>query len=182
MPDLEKDFFSNPTSSLLTIKCAPWYLDKTMLIGDAAHAIVPFYGQGMNAGFEDCRILNRIIIKHKSNWAKIFPEYQKKRKENTDAIAKLALLNFIEMRDFVADPDFQLRKKIEALIHQRIPEYLPLYTMVTFTDIPYSDVLKKADLEDQMMQEILSIKQIKKIWNTERGWKEMKKIYKRYFK
>jgi kynurenine 3-monooxygenase len=86
------------------------------------------------------------------------------------------------MRDFVADPDFQLRKKIEALIHQRIPEYLPLYTMVTFTDIPYSDVLKKADLEDQMMQEILSIKQIKKIWNTERGWKEMKKIYKRYFK
>ncbi|HXA01319.1 MAG TPA: hypothetical protein VNW99_04980, partial [Cytophagaceae bacterium] len=141
----------------------------------------PFYGQGMNAGFEDCRILNGIIKTHKNNWERAFPEYQKKRKENTDAIAELALLNFIEMRDLVADPEFQLRKKIEAIIHQRIPEYLPLYTMVTFTDIPYSEVLKKAEIEDEMMKEIMGIKQIKKIWNTEKGWKEVKKIYKKYF-
>jgi kynurenine 3-monooxygenase len=181
MPDLEKDFFDNPTSSLVTIKCAPWYFEKTMLIGDAAHAIVPFYGQGMNAGFEDCRILNQIITKHKSNWKKTFPEFQKKRKENTDAIAELTLLNFIEMRDLVADPEFQLRKKIEAVIHQRIPEYLPLYTMVTFTDIPYSEVLKKAEIEDEMMKEIMGLKEIKKIWNTEKGWKEMRKVYKKYF-
>jgi kynurenine 3-monooxygenase len=181
MPDLEKDFFGNPTSSLVTIKCTPWYFERTMLIGDAAHAIVPFYGQGMNAGFEDCRILNQVITKHKNNWKKIFPEYQKKRKEHTDAIAELTLLNFIEMRDLVADPEFQLRKKIEAIIHQRIPEYLPLYTMVTFTDIPYSEVLKKAQVEDEMMKEIMSIKQIKKIWNTEKGWKEIKKVYKRVF-
>ena len=181
MPDLAKDFLANPTSSLVTIKCSPWYFEKTMLIGDAAHAIVPFYGQGMNAGFEDCRILNQIISKNKNNWSKIFPEYQKKRKANTDAIAELTLLNFIEMRDLVADPEFQLRKKIEAVIHQRIPEYLPLYTMVTFTDIPYSEVLKKAEVEDQMMEEIMAIKQIKKIWNTEKGWREIEKIYKRYF-
>jgi kynurenine 3-monooxygenase len=181
MSDLEKDFFANPTSSLVTIKCSPWYFEKTMLIGDAAHAIVPFYGQGMNAGFEDCRILNQIITKNKNNWKKIFPEYQKKRKENTDAIAELTLLNFIEMRDLVADPEFQLRKKIEAIIHLRIPEYLPLYTMVTFTDIPYSEVLKKAHVEDEMMKEIMSIKQIKKIWNTEKGWREIRKVYKKYF-
>jgi kynurenine 3-monooxygenase len=181
MPDLEKDFFANPTSSLATIKCAPWYFERTMLIGDAAHAIVPFYGQGMNAGFEDCRILNQTITKYKSNWEKILPEYQKKRKENTDAIADLTLLNFIEMRDLVADPEFQLRKKIEAIIHKKIPLYLPLYTMVTFTDIPYSEVLRKAGIEDAMMKEIMSIKQIKKIWNTEKGWREIKKIYKRYF-
>jgi kynurenine 3-monooxygenase len=182
MPSLEKDFFENPTSSLVTIKCFPWVLnDKVALIGDAAHAIVPFYGQGMNAGFEDCRILNGIIKKHKGNWNKIFTEYQNKRKPNTDAIAELALNNFVEMRDLVANPAFQLRKKIEALIHERYKQYLPLYSMVTFSDMSYSEALARSLEEDKMMAEILKIKGISKSWNTEKYWKLIFKIVKKYF-
>jgi kynurenine 3-monooxygenase len=182
MPTLEKDFFENPASSLVTIKCFPWVLnDKIALIGDAAHAVVPFYGQGMNAGFEDCRILNGIIKKHKGNWSKIFKEYQSQRKINADAISELALHNFIEMRDLVANPQFQLRKKIEGLIHQRYPKYLPLYSMVTFNDMPYSDALALSLKEDKMMEEIMAIKGIDKGWETEKYWKMIQKIIKKYF-
>ncbi|MCW5910245.1 MAG: FAD-dependent monooxygenase, partial [Cyclobacteriaceae bacterium] len=110
MPTLLKDFKSNPTSSLVTVKCYPWVRNKTLLIGDAAHGIVPFYGQGMNAGFEDCRILNDLLNQHRDNWDIALPEFQKLRKPDTDAIAQLALDNFIEMRDLVADADFLLRK------------------------------------------------------------------------
>src|SRR5260221_12511374 len=106
-------FMSTPASSLVTVKCFPWAKNKTLLIGDAAHAIVPFYGQGMNAGFEDCRVLNQ-LLDHTNDWPGLFNEFQKLRKPDTDAIAQLALDNFIEMRDLVGDPKFLLRKKIEA--------------------------------------------------------------------
>ncbi|HZX74172.1 MAG TPA: NAD(P)/FAD-dependent oxidoreductase, partial [Cyclobacteriaceae bacterium] len=133
MPELLDNFKSNPTSSLVTIKCFPWVKNKTLLIGDAAHGIVPFFGQGMNAGFEDCRILNQLLDKHHDDWQKASEEFQQLRKPDTDAIAQLALENFIEMRDLVADEDFLLRKKIEAKLHELYPEkWIPLYSMVTF--------------------------------------------------
>ncbi len=135
IPTLEEDFFNNPTSSLVTVKCFPWIRnDKFALIGDAAHAIVPFFGQGMNCGFEDCSVLNSLIEKHNDNWSEILPEYQSLRKPDGDAIADLALNNFIEMRDKVADPQFLLQKKIEAAFSKKYPDkWIPLYSLVTFS-------------------------------------------------
>ena len=118
MPTLLKDFFHNPTSSLVTVKCFPWAKNNTLLIGDAAHAIVPFFGQGMNAGFEDVRELNALLDFFSDDWTQVLPAFQAQRKPNADAIAQLALDNFIEMRDLVNDPEFILRKKIEAKLHQ----------------------------------------------------------------
>ena len=113
MPTLELDFAHNATSSLVTVKCFPWVReeDRFALIGDAAHAIVPFFGQGMNCGFEDCAVLNGLMEKFEDNWDRIMPEYQRLRKPDGDAIADLALNNFVEMRDKVADPKFLLQKK-----------------------------------------------------------------------
>ena len=183
MPTLKKDFFSLPPSFLVTVHCHPWiYKDKIALIGDSAHAITPFYGQGMNAGFEDCRILNEIIGQKKNDWETIFAEYQSQRKENADAIAELALQNFIEMRDHVNDAYFILRKKIEAKIHQKHPAYLPLYSMVTFSDLPYKQALLLGKEHDQMVNEVMQLKDIERTWETEEGWKEIEKIVSAYIK
>jgi len=182
MPNYIDDYFSNPESSLITLQCFPWYYDNTLLIGDAAHAITPFYGQGMNAGFEDCRILNEHIQKEKGNWNSTFVAFQNERKKNGDAIAKLALQNFIEMRDLVGDPTFLLRKKIEAVIHQKIPSYLPLYTMVTFSDISYSDAFEKGLQHDKLMEEIMKIENIEHLYLEEEGWKKIERVISRYSK
>jgi len=158
MPSLEGDFFDNPTSSLLTVKCFPWVVDeKVALIGDAAHAIVPFFGQGMNCGFEDCSILNGLIKKHNDKWPAIFSEYQTLRKTDADAIAELALNNFIEMRDKVADPLFLLQKKIESRLHEKFPEkWIPAYSQVTFSpNIRYSDALKNGKRQDNIMRAVM---------------------------
>ncbi|MBL7742423.1 MAG: FAD-dependent monooxygenase, partial [Chitinophagaceae bacterium] len=135
MPELEDEFFNNPTSSLVTVKCYPWVReDKFALIGDAAHAIVPFFGQGMNCGFEDCSVLNGLMDKHGDDWETILDQYQQLRKPDGDAIAELALNNFIEMRDKVADPKFLLQKKIEARLHDKYPmKWIPAYSQVTFS-------------------------------------------------
>jgi kynurenine 3-monooxygenase len=128
MPTLQEDFRDNATSSLVTVRCYPWVKNKTLVMGDASHGIVPFFGQGMNAGFEDCRVLNELLDKHSDHWKATLAEFQQLRKPDTDAIAKLALDNFVEMRDLVADPDFQLRKKIEAKLHSLFHEkWIPLY-------------------------------------------------------
>jgi kynurenine 3-monooxygenase len=166
MPDFLKDFEQNPTSSLITVKCFPWVRNKTFLIGDAAHGIVPFYGQGMNAGFEDCRILNELLSKHNDNWESVLPEFQNVRKPDTDAIAQLALDNFIEMRDLVADADFLLRKKIEAKLHQLYPEtWIPLYSMVTFNDnIRYSEAYSKGQKQKRIMDEVMKQPDIFENW------------------
>ncbi len=167
MPTLEQDFFGNPTGSLMTVQCFPWtWKNKMMMIGDAAHAIVPFYGQGMNCGFEDCVELNELINKHNHDWEKIMPAYQEQRKPNSDAIAELALANFIEMRDLVGHPDFLLRKKIEAAFSDKHPDkWIPLYTMVTFSDLPYSVALSEGKKHDAIMDKIMAIPGIGNKWN-----------------
>jgi kynurenine 3-monooxygenase len=166
MPTLLDDFRTNPTSSLVTMKCFPWSKNNTMLIGDAAHAVVPFYGQGMNAGFEDCRILNQLLDQHSDDWQKVIPLFERERKPDTDAIAQLALDNFIEMRDLVADPDFLLRKKIESKIHQLHPDkWIPLYTMVTFSpEIRYSNAYAIGQKQRAIMDKIMQIPGIENSW------------------
>ncbi|MBI5727121.1 MAG: FAD-dependent monooxygenase [Ignavibacteriales bacterium] len=156
MPGLLNDFFENPTGTLITVKCYPWCLNgKTALLGDSAHAIVPFFGQGMNAAFEDCTYLNECIDKYPGQWDKIFSAYQQMRKPNTDAIADLAQENFIEMRDLVADERFQLKKKIESLLYKKYPEvFIPKYTMVTFLRVPYSTALKRGRIQESILHEL----------------------------
>jgi kynurenine 3-monooxygenase len=165
MPNAVDVFMSSPASSLVTVKCFPWTKNKTLLIGDAAHAIVPFYGQGMNAGFEDCRVLNQLLDQI-SDWQSLFNEFQKSRKPDTDAIAQLALDNFIEMRDLVADEKFLLRKKIEARLNQLFPEkWIPLYSMVTFhDDIRYSEALATGLKQKRIMDEVMQRVNIETTW------------------
>ena len=157
IPDLREQYNENPTSSLVTVRCYPWHVNETFLIGDAAHAIVPFYGQGMNAGFEDCRVLNELLGKFNNDLERALPEFEKSRKPDTDAIAGLALENFIEMRDLVADPEFLLRKKIEPKIHQLYPSrWIPLYSMVTFhEEIRYSEAVKQGQDQKKIMDRVM---------------------------
>jgi kynurenine 3-monooxygenase len=170
MPTLEEDFFNNPTSSLVTVRCSPWIReDKFALIGDAAHAIVPFFGQGMNCGFEDCSVLNGLMEKHGDDWATILSEYQLLRKPDGDAIAELALNNFIEMRDKVADPKFLLQKKIEAKLHEKYPDkWIPAYSQVTFSPhIRYSEALKRGQKQEAIMQEVMNMPGVEEKWDAE---------------
>jgi kynurenine 3-monooxygenase len=178
MPTLLDDYMNNPTSSLVTVKCFPWVFDdKIALIGDAAHAIVPFYGQGMNCGFEDCVVLNQLIDKHKENWPAILDEYQTLRKPDADAIADLAIMNFIEMRDKTADPKFLLQKKIEANFSSKHPDkWIPLYSMVTYSPhIRYSTALREGQKQEAIMRKIMVIPDIDKKWDSEEVEKEMLK-------
>jgi kynurenine 3-monooxygenase len=158
MPTYLEDFFHNPTSSLITTHIHPWhYADKSALIGDAAHAIVPFYGQGMNAGFEDCAVLSALLDKYGDDWATILKVYDEKRKPNGDAVAALALNNFVEMRDKVADPVFLERKKIEKELGKRYPEqFISVYEMVSFSHIPYNTALNCIKEQDQLLQRIMN--------------------------
>lgn len=158
MPTLLEDFFSNPTSSLITTHIFPWhYQDKSALIGDAAHAIVPFYGQGMNAGFEDCSVLSRLMDAHAGDWSTILKKYEERRKPNGDAVAQLALLNFVEMRDKVADPVFLERKKIEKELGKRFPErFVSVYEMVSFSHTPYDTALRCIHAQDQLLGRIMN--------------------------
>lgn len=170
MPTLEHDYFANPTSSLCIVKCWPWtYADKMALVGDSAHAIVPFYGQGMIAGFEDCVVMNQLMEKHGDDWNKILREYEFLRKPDGDAIADLAVGNFIEMRDKTADPKFLLQKKIEAWFSEKHPDkWVPQYTMVVFRpDIRYSEALERGTRQDAIMQKVMAaIPGIEKNWST----------------
>jgi kynurenine 3-monooxygenase len=153
MPTLLEDFKNNPTGSLVTIRCAPWYYrDRVCLLGDAAHAVVPFYGQGMNAAFEDCVVLDECLEKFADDREHAFAEYFSCRKENADALANLATGNFIEMRDKTASRTFRAKKKLDHLLEAGLPRvYLPLYTMVTFTRIPYAQAARRARLQDRIL-------------------------------
>ena len=153
MPTLLEDFKNNPTGSLVTIRCAPWYYrDRVCLLGDAAHAVVPFYGQGMNAAFEDCVVLDECLEKFANNRERAFAEYFSRRKENADALADLAMGNFIEMRDKTASRAFRAKKKLDHFLEATLPGmYLPLYTMVTFTRVPYAQAARRARLQDRIL-------------------------------
>lgn len=178
MPTLEDDYMNNPVSSLVTVKCTPWfYKDKLALVGDAAHAIVPFFGQGMNCGFEDCVVMNDLMEKYGEDWTTIFSEYGRLRKPDGDAIADLAVANFMEMRDRVADPKFLLQKKIEAHFSKKYPDkWIPLYTMVTYSPhIRYSTALKEGIRQENIMKEIMAMPDIEKKWDSEEVEKEILK-------
>jgi len=153
MPTLLEDFRNNQTGSLVTIRCAPWfYRDKVCLVGDAAHAVVPFYGQGMNAAFEDCVVLDECLQKVPHNRQRAFAEYFRRRKENADALADLAIGNFIEMRDKTASKTFRAIQKLDHALESALPGvYLPLYTMVTFTRMPYAMAAKRARVQDRIV-------------------------------
>lgn len=168
MPTLLKDFNAHPASSLVTVKSYPWIRKNTMILGDAAHAVVPFYGQGMNCGFEDCYELNKLIEKNGDNWEKTFEEFNTSRPENTDAIADLAVENFVEMRDKVGDEMFLLRKKIEAHINDLYPDkWIPQYSMVTFNpDLGYAEAAKIGKIQRQIMDEVMAISNIKETWQN----------------
>ena len=170
LPDLAEQYFRNPQSNLAIIRCAPWtHKDKVALVGDSAHAIVPFYGEGMNSGYEDCKVLNDLLNEHgDDDWGTVLDAYGKARKPNGDAIADLSLRNFVEMRDLVADPRFILRKKIEGRLQQRHPDkWLPLYSQVKFSDIPYVDAWNEGLRHDRTMEEVLAMPGIEERWDSE---------------
>ncbi len=156
MPTLVEDYFANPTGSLVTVRCYPWVKGKAALLGDACHAVVPFYGQGMNCAFEDCVILDECIEEHNGDILAAFDAYQKSRKANADAIADLAIQNFIEMRDLVGDEEFLRYKKVEHNLCELHPDlFQSQYEMVTFTNIPYSEAKTKGAQNTQLVKHII---------------------------
>lgn len=176
IPNLTAQFFNHPTSSLVTVKCFPWVRDdKFCLIGDAAHAIVPFFGQGMNAGFEDCSVLDTLIDQHGEDWEVILSTFQELRKPDADAIADLAINNFTEMRAKTADPRFLLQKKIEAKLHELYPDkWIPAYSQVTFSPhIRYSDALRNSQRQETIMQKVMQQPGIDSSWNNEELFRQI---------
>jgi kynurenine 3-monooxygenase len=156
MPQVAENYFANPTGAMVTIKCSPWHVEgRALLLGDAVHAIVPFFGQGINCGFEDCTCLVELLDRHGADWQRVFAEFEKERKVNTDAIADLAVENFTEMRDRVADSRFLFRKKVELALEAKYPQlFVPKYAMVTFHRIPYSVAQARGVVQDRMLAEL----------------------------
>ncbi len=169
MPHFREEYASNPAAAMVIVRCFPWsWKDKMMLIGDAAHAIVPFFGQGMNCGFEDCFVFNELLNEHEGEWGDLLRKYEIARKPNGDAIAELALNNFIEMRDRVSDPKFLLQKKIEARFSDKYPtKWMPLYSMVTFSHIPYSEALALGKKQEAIMEKVMKLSDIESKWDSE---------------
>ncbi len=159
MPNLVDDFFNNPTAPLGTVKCSPWhYKGNTLLMGDSAHAIVPFYGQGMNASFEDVVEFDAVLDQNHENWETVFSAYEKRRKKDTDAIADLAIDNFHEMKDHVANPIFQEKRKIEMALEKEFPDdYSSKYSLVTFNEhIGYREAMLRGRAQDKAILNMLS--------------------------
>jgi kynurenine 3-monooxygenase len=172
MPLVADNYFANPTGAMVTIKCSPWHVDgKSLLLGDAAHAIVPFFGQGINCGFEDCTCLLELLDRYGADWPRIFQEFEEQRKVNTDAIADMAIENFVEMRDRVADPHFLFRKKVELVLEAKYPrQFVPKYAMVTFHRIPYSVALTRGNIQERILAQLCdSIQRIEDLDWTKAG-------------
>lgn len=176
-PNLLETWHANPLSSLAIIRCFPWTKGKVALMGDAAHATVPFYGQGMNAGFEDCTVMYDLMKKHDENWPAIFKEYEILRKPDGDAVQDLSVENYFVMRDFVADPKFLLQKKIEAHFSKLHPDkWIPLYTQVSFTNTRYSDAYKNGKRQDEIMRRVMDRPDIEKVWDSKEVEEEILKL------
>lgn len=156
IPDLEEQFFNNPTGHLGTVKCFPWQANgKCLLMGDAAHAVVPFYGQGMNCSFEDVVVFDELVEQHGGNWPKVFELFEQSRKPNADAIADLAVDNFFEMRDAAGDAVFQRKRKLETMLEQNYPQYFSKYSLVTFCeDVPYKQAMDQGRKQDAVLMQI----------------------------
>ena len=169
IPDLLKDYNENPTASLVTVRCNPWhYEDKICLMGDASHAIVPFYGQGMNSGFEDCTVFNNLFEQDDWEWDEVFSQFSAKRAPEADAISELALKNYIEMRDLTANEQWLLQKKIERKITTKHPDkWLPLYSQVTFSHTPYDVALRNGELQNAIMKRVMDRPDIAEVWDSE---------------
>lgn len=163
----EGECFSNPISSLVTIRCAPWtHGERIALIGDAAHAMVPFLGQGMNAGFEDCTVLDSLLDQHGEDWSTVLREYDRRRKPDCDAVTEMSLRNFTELTELVANPRFLLLKKLEHKIHRLYPDrFIPVYMMVAFTHIPYSQILHIASAQEAITRELMSLPDFETRWD-----------------
>lgn len=178
IPNYLEQFKENPVNALVTMKCFPWVSeDKVALIGDAAHAVVPFYGQGLNAGLEDVYVLNHIIDEIGDNWSYVFKTYQEQRKPNGDAIAELSYRNFKEMSEDTANDMFLLRKKIEGNFASKYPElWLPLYDRVTFSTESYVSALAEGDKQARIMDEVMMIEGINEKWNSEEVMNKIKSM------
>ena len=162
IPNILEEFVNNPTAPLGTIKCSPWAYKNNVLMGDASHAIVPFYGQGMNASFEDVYVLNSILDEEYRDWETVFKTYQKRRKKDTDAIADLAIDNFYEMIDHVANPLFKQKRVLEMELEKNFPEqYFSKYSLVTFNeDIGYNQALQQGRAQDKALLNLIADKKI----------------------
>ena len=158
MPRLGEEFFENPTGHLETIRCKPWsFEDHALVLGDAAHAIVPFHGQGMNAAFEDCSAFDRCLENPDRPWSEIFVEFEERRRPNTDAIADMALENYVEMRSTVREPKFQLKKDLSFRLEERHPgRFIPRYSMVMFHTIPYAEAKRRGAIQEEILEELTS--------------------------
>jgi len=168
MPDVADSWEDHPLSSLAIVRCHPWTAGKIALLGDSAHATVPFYGQGMNAGFEDCTVMWELMQKYGEDWEKIFSEYNVVRKPDGDALQDLSVDNYYEMRDHVGDPSFLLRKKIEARFSELYPEkWTALYSLVAFSDTPYSVAYQKGQVQNKIMDQIMAMPDIESKWDSE---------------
>jgi kynurenine 3-monooxygenase len=179
MPNVANAWEDHPLSNLVITRCYPWHINKVALMGDAAHATVPFYGQGMNAGFEDCRVMAELMEKHEENWEKVFEEYSVLRKPDGDALQDLSLDNYHVMRDYVADPQFLLRKKIEAKFSSLYPnKWMPLYSQVTFSNIRYSEAYKQGKKQDFIMDDIMQRENIEQEWESDEIMAQMLEMSK----
>ena len=168
LPNIADSWSDHPLSSLSIIRCFPWTSGKVALLGDAAHATVPFFGQGMNASFEDCTVLSELMKKHNEDWEAIFAEYNIVRKPDGDALQDLSVDNYYEMRDHVGNPDFLLRKKIEAKFSAIHPEkWMTLYSQVSFSEIRYSDAYKHGQLQNRIMDEVMGMPDIEQKWDSQ---------------
>ena len=156
LEDFPQSFFDNPTGKLATVYADEWRFKNNCLVGDAAHAVVPFFGQGMNASFEDSVVLMDFHKKHNGDWENTLSDYAKHRKPDADAIAQMAIENYIEMRDSVAQPEHIRRKKIANTLYKNFPtQFIPRYNMVSFSSIPYSQVYKRGEIQQEIITELM---------------------------